>query len=56
MIFGEEELVANTSAVVPNLRTGFRYQFRVTAVNKAGPGSPSSSSTDVDVKDQIGLN
>ncbi|KRF85408.1 twitchin isoform X27 [Drosophila virilis] len=34
----------NTSYTVPDLREGARYEFRVIAVNEAGPGSPSKPS------------
>lgn len=34
----------NTSYTVPDLREGVRYEFRVIAVNEAGPGSPSKPS------------
>lgn len=34
----------NTSYTVPDLREGGRYEFRVLAVNEAGPGKPSKPS------------
>lgn len=34
----------NTSYTVPDLREGARYEFRVIAVNEAGPGNPSKPS------------
>lgn len=39
-----------TKARVPDLETGQSYQFRVKAVNKAGPGEPSDESKMVLVK------
>lgn len=40
----------DTKAKVPDLETGKEYQFRVKAVNKAGPGQPSDETKMVLVK------
>ena len=37
----------DTAASVPNLTPGETYQFRVKAVNKAGPGEPTAASEPV---------
>jgi predicted RNA-binding protein with TRAM domain len=36
------EPVVGTEFTVPNLKEGEEYQFRVKAVNEAGPGTPST--------------
>ncbi|XP_022091183.1 twitchin-like isoform X3 [Acanthaster planci] len=40
----------DTSAIVPNLTEGKEYQFRVIALNEAGPGKPSRASDAVVAK------
>lgn len=54
-VIEDQELTSKTEIVIPDLKTGLRYQFRVTAVNRAGKSQPSSSSKDVEVKDKIGV-
>lgn len=45
------EIRANTTeGTVPNLEEGEEYEFRVMAVNKAGPGEPSDASNSVIAK------
>uniref|UniRef100_A0A1B0DIT2 Uncharacterized protein n=1 Tax=Phlebotomus papatasi TaxID=29031 RepID=A0A1B0DIT2_PHLPP len=39
-----------TKATVPNLEEGHEYEFRVVAVNKAGPGEPSDASRSIVAK------
>lgn len=46
--------IKTTEAVLKNLTTGIRYQFRVTCFNKAFSSEPSFPSNDVQVKDIIG--
>jgi len=41
------DLVNDTQCTVPSLKEGEEYQFRVRAVNEAGPGEPSSATSPV---------
>lgn len=43
-----------TTATVPNLIQGQPYEFRVKAVNKAGPGQPSDATDPVIAKPRKG--
>ncbi|XP_038051694.1 twitchin-like [Patiria miniata] len=43
----------DTMATVPNLREGDEYQFRVIALNEAGPGKPSRASDSIVAKTPI---
>ena len=43
-----------TRGTAPNLTEGEEYQFRVIAVNQAGPGEPSEPSTSVIAKPRFG--
>ena len=54
VIVGETDVLTATDLTIPNLKTGFRYQFRVTAVNKAGNSEPSPATSYTQVKQQIG--
>ncbi|XP_037720926.1 twitchin isoform X30 [Drosophila subpulchrella] len=42
----------NTSYTVPDLRDGARYEFRIIAVNEAGPGQPSKPSDPITAEHQ----
>ena len=45
--------VGGTSFTVPNLAENSEYEFRVTAINDAGPGKPSKSTGPHKVRDPI---
>lgn len=47
--------VKDTAFTVPHLREGEEYQFRVVAVNEAGPGTPSASTGPVVAEKPQGL-
>jgi len=48
------EIIGNKhEATVPDLVEGVKYQFRVRAVNKAGPGTPSDPSDPIVAKDRF---
>ena len=44
-----------TSATVDGLKEGTQYQFRIRAVNKAGPGEPSDTTNPVIAKARYGM-
>ena len=46
--------VKGTDCTVPNLKEGQEYEFRVRAVNAAGPGEPSPSTGPVIAQKQKG--
>uniref|UniRef100_A0A8C9UYQ5 Immunoglobulin superfamily member 22 n=1 Tax=Scleropages formosus TaxID=113540 RepID=A0A8C9UYQ5_SCLFO len=48
-----KELVQDTKYTVDGLVEDMEYEFRVTSVNRAGPGSPSTVSNSVIAKDPI---
>lgn len=43
-----------TSATIPNLKENTQYEFRIRAVNKAGPGEPSDSTKPIIAKSRFG--
>lgn len=43
-----------TSATIPGLKEGTQYEFRVRAVNKAGPGEPSDATKPIVAKSRFG--
>ena len=45
--------VSGTSFTVPNLVEDSEWEFRVVAVNEAGPGKPSKSTGPHRVRDQV---
>ena len=48
-----EEPVDDTTFKVPKLTEGMEYEFRVSAVNDAGPGKPSKATQPHKVRDPI---
>uniref|UniRef100_W5M1J2 Immunoglobulin superfamily member 22 n=1 Tax=Lepisosteus oculatus TaxID=7918 RepID=W5M1J2_LEPOC len=48
-----KELVQDTKYKVDGLVEDMEYEFRVTTVNRAGPGTPSTASNSVNAKDPI---
>ncbi|KAL2093519.1 hypothetical protein ACEWY4_010831 [Coilia grayii] len=48
-----KELIQDTKCTVDDLTEGVEYEFRVTAVNRAGAGTPSTASNPVLAKDPI---
>jgi len=49
-----ENVVPSTTYIVKGLEENIKYEFRVTAENKAGVGPPSDSSTAVKLEDAMG--
>ena len=47
--------VDSLTFTVPNLAEGSEWEFRVVAVNEAGPGKPSKSTGPHKVRDQVGM-
>lgn len=48
-------LLTDTKCTVDGLLEGAEYEFHVIAVNRAGPGLPSSASNSVLAKDPISM-
>lgn len=45
-----------TSATIDGLKEGVQYEFRVRAINKAGPGEPSDATKPIIAKSRFGKN
>lgn len=43
-----------TSATIDGLKEGAQYEFRVRAINKAGPGEPSEATKPIIAKSRFG--
>lgn len=43
-----------TSATIDGLKEGVQYEFRVRAINKAGPGEPSDATKPIIAKSRFG--
>lgn len=43
-----------TSATIDGLKEGVQYEFRVRAINKAGPGEPSEATKPIIAKSRFG--
>jgi len=43
-----------TSATIDGLKEGAQYEFRVRAINKAGPGEPSDATKPIIAKSRFG--
>ena len=54
VVIADSHVLSTKDVTVSNLKTGFHYQFRVAAVNKAGESEFSAATSFVQAKEQIG--
>lgn len=53
-VTGKECGPDSTGATVDGLKEGVQYEFRIRAVNKAGPGAPSDATKPIIAKSRFG--
>ena len=51
---GDSHVLSAKEITLPDLKTGFRYKFRVFAVNKGGESEPSEQTSLIEVKERVG--
>lgn len=53
---GKEIVGDVTEATIDGLKEGTQYEFRIRAINKAGPGEPSDATKPIIAKSRFGKN